>query len=442
MKKIAIIGAGYSALALAWELSQLSTQENPLAISIIDQESRAGGMIAGFKEKHWAWTVEDHYHHVFASDQAFADFLEKLGLKERLFYSKTLSRTLVNGQAHRLDSALSLLQFKELSLWDRLRTGAVLALLKLIPNGRFLEKYSARDFLTKTMGQKAWQVVWEPLFLSKFALATAQINLAWFWARVKPRTPALGYVEGGFQDLTERIVKKLKAAKVKFLLNTKVTKIQKIAVSEVDKTSYQLSLSQKAGTKNTTSTFDLVISTLPAPLLRQISDLPEAQAAELQGLAAMTLVLRLKDQLLQDGTYWLNINEKNWPFVAVIEHDNLIDSANYNQESVVYLGRYLPANAADYRLSAKQLYRQYLPYLRHLNPQIEELLIDYRVAKTPFGQPLIGLNHSQHLPPMRTSYPNFYWVSMQHIYPFDRGVNHAVLSAQNLLKLIKIDLGL
>jgi len=440
MKKIAIIGAGYSALALAWELSQLAKTGEKLAISIFDQDSRVGGMIAGFKEKKWAWTVEDHYHHVFASDRAFSDFLTELGLEERLFYTKTVSRTLINGQRHRLDSVLSLLQFKELNFIDRLRTGAVLAFLKLIPQGKFLEKFRARDFLIKTMGETAWKKIWEPLFLSKFASATPDINLAWFWARVKPRTPYLGYVEAGFQDLSDRIAQKLRATGVDFQLQTKVKKIQKIAKQKSHQPIYRLDLQDLKTNKKKTADFDLLISTLPSPLMQEISDLPEARTTKLKGLAAMTLLLRLKSKLLTDDTYWLNVNEKNWPFVAVIEHDNLIDRVNYNQEAIVYLGRYLPVTDANYRLSAKDLYQQYLPYLKKLNPDVEKLLIDYRLAKTPFGQPLIGLNHSQHLPPMRSSYPNFYWLSMQHIYPFDRGINHAVLSAKKLLELIKADL--
>ena len=126
--------------------------------------------------------------------------------------------------------------------------------------------------------------------------------------------------------------------------------------------------------------------------------------------------------------------------MAVVEHDNLVDSSHYNQESLVYLGRYLPISDQAYQLTAKQLYQQYLPFLRQLNPQVEDSVIDYRLSKAPFAQPLIKLNHSRHLPSMRTSYPNLYWVSMQHIYPFDRGINYAIASAQQLYQVLKVDL--
>jgi protoporphyrinogen oxidase len=431
MQKVAIIGAGYSALSLAWDLSQKIDQS--LEITVYDLADRAGGMMAGFKEKNWSWSLEEHYHHLFSSDEAFAQFLTELGLRENLLHTQVLSKTRYQGESYRLDSAMSLLRFSKISFLSRLRTGAVLALLKMIPDGTFLEKWSAGKFLRQTMGLEAWQVIWEPLFRSKFGNQAEKINLAWFWARIYPRTPSLGYYSGGFQALADDVVKKLKVAGVKFVWQTEVQKI------EQQKTSFKLKIktqNKKTASKN----FDLVINTLPAPLLRKISDLPEAQAKELDGFAAMTLLLRLKKPLLTDGTYWLNINEANWPFVAVVEHDNLIAAKHYNQESLVYLGRYLHADDQNFKKTAKQLYREYLPYLKKLNPEIEDLLIDYRVAKTPFGQPLVGPNHSQHLPVMKTSYPGFYWVSMQHIYPYDRGANQAIVTAKKLFSLIKADL--
>ena len=60
MKKVAIIGAGFSALSLAWDLTHELKQE--LEITVFDLADRPGGMMAGFSEPAWEWTVEDHYH--------------------------------------------------------------------------------------------------------------------------------------------------------------------------------------------------------------------------------------------------------------------------------------------------------------------------------------------------------------------------------------------
>lgn len=441
MKKIAIIGGGFSALNLAWRLSNFSINED-LDINIFEKESYLGGMAAGFKNKSWDWTLEKHYHHLFAKDKAFKDFLESLDLENQLFYKKTVSRTRLSGVNHQLDSIFSLLTFKQLSVIDRLRTGLVLAFLKVLPNGQFLEKYKAGQFLRKSMGNKSWQIIWQPLFASKFADWTEEINMAWFWARIQPRTPKLGYVKGGFQALINQIQAKLLEKGVKIHLNQEVKRI-KINDKKSSNNS-QISLDFKSAVKGRAKIkkekFDFLISTLPSSKFKQILDLPELKSKKLKGLAAMTLTLSLKESFLKDGTYWLNINEKNWPFVAAVEHNNFIDKKYYNNQSLLYLGKYLPATNRFFKSTAKEVLELYLPFLRQINPKIDQLIIDYRLSKDAFAQPLAPINHSEHLPSMRTSHPSIYWVSMQHVYPYDRGINQAIHSSNQLLKIIKKDL--
>ena len=431
-KKIAIIGAGFSALAAAHYLSKIPN----LDITLIDMDSRPGGMAAGFKKENWDWSFEDHYHHVFDSDQAVRKLLEELGLMDQMIYKKTKATTYYNAKAHLLDSPISLLRFNQISFISRLRTGMVLAFLKIIPDGVFLEKYAASDFLKKTMGQEAWEVIWEPLFRSKFGKHKDKINMSWFWARIKPRSQVLGYFTGGFQNLADQLKKSLEAKGVKFLLGYKVENLEKQAGK------FHLSLKNLKTKKTKKQHYDLVISTLPSTLFEKIIKLPEFEELRLEGLASMTLLLRLKEKFLTDGTYWMNINEAKWPFVAIVEHDNFMDSRHYNHENLVYLGRYLEVTDSDFKKSALELLNDYKPYLRKINPEFEENLIDVQVAKTPFGQPITKLNHSQKLPKFKTSIDGLYWVSMQHVYPFDRGINHAIKKSRDFVSWLKNELDL
>lgn len=425
--KIAIIGAGFGALAAAFDLSQDQIDQ----IEIIDAQAVAGGMASGFERQDWDWSLEEHYHHVFATDQAFKDFLQDLGLQDQLFFKKVKSSTLYQGQLFQIDSAWSLLRFSKISFLSRLRTGLVLAFLKILPNGVFLEKWRASQFLQASMGQAAWQVLWEPLFKAKFGRFSDEINMAWFWARVHPRSAQLGYVRGGFKRLADQIVQRLEQKGVHFRFKTRVNKITP------DKQGFILDLRQANGSQEKRH-YDLVISTLTAPVFAKLIALPELQTKKLEGLGAMTLLLRLKNKLLKDGTYWLNVNEANWPFVAVVEHDNYIDQKNYNQDSLVYLGRYLEASDPAYRSSAQELLGHYLPYLQTLNPNFKNDLKEVLLFKTPFAQPLSFVGQSRYLPQFTTSVDNLYWVCMQHVYPFDRGINHAIKSARQLAQHVRM----
>ncbi len=426
--KIAIIGAGFGALAASFDLSQ--DQQNQ--IEVIDAQSVPGGMASGFENQAWDWSLEEHYHHVFTTDQAFKDFLTDLHLADQLFFKKVKSSTLYQGQIFQIDSPWSLLRFSKISLFSRLRTGLVLAFLKILPNGVLLENFQASHFLKQTMGQEAWQVIWEPLFQAKFARFKDQINMAWFWARVHPRSAQLGYVKGGFKRLAELIVQRLKKAGVHFEF---ATQVQQITADENQRLTLTL---LKANHQPEKRSYDLVISTLTAPVFARLIDLPELKSNKLQGLGAMTMLLRLKNKLLKDGTYWLNVNEQNWPFVAVVEHDNYISSEHYNQESLVYLGRYLEASDPAYRKSVQELLDDYRPYLQQLSPTFNTDLKEALLFKTPFAQPLSFTQQSRFLPKFETSVANLYWVCMQHVYPFDRGINHAIKSARKLAQHVRM----
>ncbi len=428
--KIAIIGAGFGALAIASDLSQSGHQ-----IEVIDPNASAGGLATGFKDKKWDWALEEHYHHAFDTDKELKKFLKELGLLDQLVYKRVKSSTLYHGKIHQIDSPLSLLKFKEISFLSRLRVGLVLAFLKFLPNGVLLEGLRASQFLIKTMGREAWQVIWEPLFVSKFGRFSDQVNLSWFWARVNPRTAALGYFNGGFKNLADLIVQKLKTVGVKFLLSNKVLKIKK------KNNLFNLTLLNSTN-QETKKTYDLVISTLAAPVFAQLIDLAELKKERLLGLGAMTMLLRLRKKLLKDGTYWLNINEKNWPFVAVVEHDNYISSDHYGGESLVYLGRYLETSDHNYQKDAKQLMADYRPFLKQLDSSFEANLIEAKLFKAAFAQPISFVNQSRFLPKFNTSIKGLYWVSMQHIYPFDRGINHAIASGRRLAAHVKLEMSL
>ncbi len=148
------------------------------------------------------------------------------------------------------------------------------------------------------------------------------------------------------------------------------------------------------------------------------------------------MVLSLKKQLLKEGTYWLNVNESNWPFVAVVEHDNYISKEHYGGESIVYLGSYLESTDQAYQKTAQELLSDYRPYLKKIDPNFDQNLIDVQVFKSDFAQPITFVNQSRFLPKFATSVPNLYWVSMQHVYPFDRGINHAIASGRKLARYI------
>ncbi len=421
-KKIAIIGAGFTGLSAGFKLLGQD-------VTIFEKDQFPGGLAVGFKEKGWSWGLEKHYHHIFTSDKAIQKLARKVGVK--IIFKKPKTSLFIQNKIYQLDSPLSLLKFPLLPLPDRIRTGIVLSYLKLSPFWKSLEGTFSRDFLIKTMGRSSWNILWEPLFKGKFGKFANTVPASWFWARIKKRSAALGYPEGGFENLSRSVASFIKKGGGKIIYNTGILSVEKVGQKFVIKTD-----------NGKEYIFDRVICTLPTPLFVRIAKgLPQEYTGsliKLEGLGAVNLLLSLKRPFLTDGTYWLNINDSSLPFLSVVEHTNFMDSHSYNGESLVYVGNYLSPDHPYFTKTAEELLQEFLPHLLKINPDFDKSWVKkISIFKAPFAQPLIPLNYSKKIPPIKTPIDGLYLANIQQVYPWDRGTNYAVELGEKVVGLIK-----
>lgn len=428
--KIAIIGAGFTGLAAADALKQAGH-----AVTIFEAAAEPGGLAAGFQAPGWQTAIEKHYHHVFTTDHFVKNWLQQLGLQSQLTYSRVRTATLYEGTTRSLDSATSLLAYKPLRVIARLRLAAGLAFLKFWPWGKWLDRWTAAKWIKQVMGKEAWIKVWKPLFVGKFGRFADKINLAWFWARIVARSSALGYYHGGFGELAKHAAQKLSEQGVVIKLSTPIK---------------NLSLNQRGwsvGWGEQHAVFDKVLiaaeSQVAGFLMKEAVKTPAqeqwlAKLSQLKGLGATTLVLELDQPFFADGTYWLNINEAGWPFLAVVEQTQLTGTTQYNGHTIVYVGKYAEAEGPEaeawFAQSATELLERYAPFLRKLSPDFERHVVAQWLFKTKFAQPLVFTNHHQAVPSLTPPWTGLYWASMQHVYPWDRGINFAVAIGQTVAK--------
>ncbi len=419
--KVGIIGAGFTGLA-----ASLSLVKEGHEVTIFEKEEKPGGLTIGFKEQTWQWPLEKHYHHIFVSDYSIRDLAKEVN--ERMIFKRPKTSVFIDGGIYQLDSPLNLLSFPKLSVIERLRVGVVLFYLKLTPFWKPLERLSAYDFLKKTMGETSWRILWEPLFEKKFGEYKNKIPASWFWARIKKRSASLGYPQEGFERLAKMTEEKTKKTKGTFLYGVEVKEIKKegrkLKVMADGKTYY----------------FDKVICTLPSKIFLKILDnVPNSyrkKLLSLKGLGAVNLVLILKRKFLKDGIYWLNINEKKFPFCAVVEHTNLINSRFYGGDRIVYIGNYLKSDHRYFQMDSNQLLDEFYPYLKKINLEFKKSWIKKAlVFRAPFAQPVVGLNHSKKLPSFSTPIPGLYLANIEQVYPWDRGTNYAVELGNKVAKL-------
>jgi len=418
-----VLGAGALGLTVAARLAKSGER-----VTVIDREPLPGGLAAGFEVEPGVW-LEKFYHHIFRSDTHAISMIRELGLEDRLEWKAPITATLRDGRIHQLDSPGSLLRFTPLSVIDRIRMGAGLAALKGMPNPRWLEGRTAAGWTLRWMGSAAYETVWEPLLRGKFGDAASEIAMPWLWARVHDRTQQLGYLRCGFQELYDRLAERIRHAGSEVRLGESVTSVRaerKGLLVETDQGSEH---------------FGRVISTLaPRLIARLVPQLPpEWRDRHEWGRAygAHCLVLALDQSLT--SAYWLNVNDPGYPFMALVEHTNLMPASDYGGRHLVYLGNYRPMEDPLMSASKSEVLELYLPHLERLNPAFDQRWVgDSWMFAAPFAQPIVTVDYRDHIPPFRTPIPNLWTASMFQVYPHARGQNYSIALAERLVAQLEL----
>lgn len=426
MKTAAIIGAGVGGLAAAYDLAKAGR-----SVTIFEKEDRPGGLAAGFREPGWQWSLEKFYHHWFQSDKFVQSLIGELGLAEKVEFHRPQTVVYYGGDFYPLDSPLAALLFPGFSLMDKMRFGLASVYLRYLSSWKPLESVSAHEWMQRYYGRKVYTTLFEPLLMGKFSRYYQEVNMAWFWARFKVRTPRLGTYTGGFQAFLDDFAGILRSMGVDFIFNSAIQQIQPGQGKTV-----QISADGRQ------IVFDQVLATIPPVLLsRTAPALPQAYHEKLnalKGIGAVALILSLDRPLSEKGYYWFNLPKSaGFPFLALVEHTNFVSAGHFNGEHLVYCGDYLENTHEYFSLTQDELLERFLPSLQHINPAFERSWLRKSwLFRVPYAQPVPFLNHSRSIPGIETPIPNLYLASMSQVYPWDRGTNFAVELARRAASMM------
>ncbi|MFZ0544421.1 MAG: FAD-dependent oxidoreductase, partial [Candidatus Promineifilaceae bacterium] len=326
---IGIIGAGITGLSAAFDLLNAGHK-----VTIYEAGDYTGGLAAGFQDENWEWPLEKFYHHLFTSDKHIIYLVKELGMENKLFFPRPVTSVIYEGKIVPFDSPMRWITFPGFNLLDVARFGLVSAFLRFTNPWKTLEKETADNWLRRWYGEKIYRTTWQPLLIGKFGPYYKRVNMAWMWARLKVRSPRLGYFEGGFQAFVDTLTEAVKARGGKILLDSPARQI-------VPQPDGRLVLH----VNDHEVSHDLCLATTsPGLLQRLVPDMPPdylGQLNQLKSMGAVVLVLALK-QSLMDKTYWLNLpaesadkTQNEFPFLALVEHTNYIDKKHYGGDHVI-----------------------------------------------------------------------------------------------------------
>ena len=416
MRTAAIIGAGVGGMSAAYDLVKAGKQ-----VTIFEKESSPGGLASGFRVDGWKWSLEKYYHHWFSCDHSILSLIEELGFKDKVRFYRPKTVVYYEDSFFPLDSPIAALLFPGFSLIDKMRFGFVTVYLRYLSSWRPLEAFTAYKWMQKYYGEKVYKTLFEPLLIGKFSQYYKEVNMAWFWARFKARTPSLGTYEGGFQAFLDDFAGKLKAMGVSFQFNTGIESITPAADGKV---------SIKVDSKDLL--FDQVLATLPPNLLAKTAPALNKgyldKLDSLKSLGAVVLILALKRRFSSKGFYWFNLPKTaGFPFLALVEHTNFVSAEHFGGDHLIYCGDYLDSTHEYFSLTREELIKRFLPSLKSINSDFDESWIKSSwLFRTPFAQPVPLVNHSKNIPPIKTPVDNLYFAGMSQVYPWDRGTNFAV----------------
>ncbi|MGI8824058.1 MAG: NAD(P)/FAD-dependent oxidoreductase [Chloroflexota bacterium] len=418
MTRNGVLGGGALGLTAALRLAQRGE-----SVVLFERESTPGGLASGFKLG--TSYLEKFYHHLFRSDTAALALIEELGLRDRLVWPRPRTSTLIGGKRYQLDSALTVLRFGAVPLVDRLRLGAAVGYLRLERNYHRMEHTTADRWMRRYMGDRVYRTLWEPVLRGKFGDRYDEITMSWMWARIHQRSPNLGYLRGGFQQLYDRLAEYIRQLGGETRFGSEIIGVRR----------------DGAGTFCIEATdgeheVDRIVSTLPTALTikltPQLGDNYSARYGRLDSYGAHCMILAL-DRPLTD-VYWLNICDPGFPFVGLFEHTNYMPVEDYGGRHIVYLGNYLPMDDPLFGMNEQQVLERFLPALRRVNPDfLESWVTDHWMFKAPFAQPIVTLGYADRLPPHETPLKHFLVANMSQVYPQDRGQSYSIALAERLI---------
>jgi protoporphyrinogen oxidase len=401
-------------LMCAYELLKKGHQ-----VDIYEADDRIGGMSAHFDFN--GLSIERFYHFVCKPDEPLFEAMDELGILDELKWVPTKMGYYYDGELYDWGNPVALLKFPRLNLLSKLRYGFHMFYCTKINDWRGLESQEASNWIKKWVGQRAYDVLWRPLFARKFHDYTDNLSAAWIWARIKRvgrsrrslLQEELGYIDGGSERLLKHLAAKIEARGGRIHLKTPV---QRINIEQEQVTGVHTPEGDKA--------YSDVISTIPLPFVPRLTEQLAAERLEkyrnIKNIGVVCVIFKLKRRVTDN--FWLNISDPEIEIPGIVEYTNLRPLDVH----IAYVPYYLPQTHPKYQWSDQAFIDEATGYLKKINPQLsDDDVIEAHASRYGFAQPICPPEFASQLPSIKTPVSGLYVADTSYYYPEDRSISES-----------------
>jgi len=335
-KHVVVIGAGLAGLAAAYDLVRAGCR-----VTILEGAPHFGGLASSFRLE--GVPVERFYHFICRTDRHLIELVHELGLEARLQWRPASTAFYYQGRYFPFATPLDLLRFSAVPWPQRIRFGLHVAHSRHRSHWRELDRIPAKQWLIRSVGREAYEVIWHPLLKVKFGDDHDRISAAWVWHRIWRvaqsrrhlwERETFGYLEHGSATLVEALVEWLRVRPgVRLVADARVEplRVRNDRVAEVQTTTERFEC-------------DAVVSTVALPVLDRLvpgrTDPFFEKIRQVRYIGVVCMLLSLHRPF--GPHFWTNINDSRISFNGVIEQSNLNDNLSASGLHVLYVPFYLP----------------------------------------------------------------------------------------------------
>jgi len=385
---IGIVGGGMMGLALAYRLSQQGHK-----ITVFESNQQLGGLTTYHDYGSFIW--DRFYHVILPSDTHLIKFLQDIGLADKLRWHRTLTGCYIDQKLYSISNTLEFLLFPPLTIIGKLRLAITLLYGSRINNWRRLEKIPVEDWLLKLSGRNTYEKLWKPLLLAKLGDNYKRVSAVFIWSYIKRLFSArdsslhkeqLGYVEGGYKTVFDRLEELIRLAGGD--IHTSAT-VEYIAPHPNGGIWVEYN-----GKKEH---FDKVIFTGPVNILQSVvaKDMVKigqtTDTVEYLGVICMALITR--KALVP--YYIVNIADHRLPFTGVLGMSNLVSLQETAGMHITYFPKYVHSDDPLLKQPDDEIQKLFFQGLRLLFPELKaDDIVASHINRAKKMQPLQVLNYS------------------------------------------------